>query len=194
MADAVEVVLGAWPPACGHVVVGEDSLQIFPRVDGVRGEACEPTHGGWREHDREIVCHDVGVSPGGSDGGGVSLQPLSWVHPSFIGLDSGDFETMGPLECLEHPGEYWGPFRVVGADISVIAGDDRLQSCVRITVLLLVLLAASYFIFMAPEAMLIDTPSCIPKVTEVHSSVLFDLLVVLAMKLGVVAPGSPLEK
>ena len=73
LGDAVEVVLGAWPPACGHVVVGEDSLQIFPRADGVRGEACEPTHGGWREHDREIVCHDVGVSPGGSDGGGVSL-------------------------------------------------------------------------------------------------------------------------
>jgi len=59
---------------------------------------------------------------------------------------------------------------------------------------LLVLLAVVYFFFMATEATLLDTPSCIPKVTEVHSSVLFDLLVVLAMKLGVVAPGSPLEK
>ena len=45
---------------------------------------------------------------------------------------------------------------------------------------------------MAPEATLIDTPSCIPKVTEVHSGVLFDVLVVLAMMLGVVASNSPL--
>ena len=45
---------------------------------------------------------------------------------------------------------------------------------------------------MAPEMLLIDTPSCIPKVSEVHSGVLFDLLVVLAMMLGVVASNSPL--
>ena len=50
---------------------------------------------------------------------------------------------------------------------------------------MLVLPAASYFIFMASETTLIDTPSCISKVTEVHSGVLFDLLVVLAMMLGV---------
>ena len=47
---------------------------------------------------------------------------------------------------------------------------------------------------MATEAMLLDTPSCIPKVAEVHSSVLFDLLVMLAMMLGSVAPGSPLGR
>ena len=52
----------------------------------------------------------------------------------------------------------------------------------------------SYFIFMAPETSLIDTPSCIPKVTEVHSGVLFDLLVVLAMMLDVVASNSPLGR
>jgi len=57
-----------------------------------------------------------------------------------------------------------------------------------------VLLAAAYFFFMATEATLLDTPSCIPKVTEVHSSVLFDLLVVLAMMLDAVAPVSPLER
>ena len=50
-----------------------------------------------------------------------------------------------------------------------------------------------YFVFMAIEATLLDTPSCIPEVAEVHSSVLFDLLVVLAMVFGAVAPGSPLE-
>ena len=59
---------------------------------------------------------------------------------------------------------------------------------------MLVLLATSYFIFMVPKTSLIDTPSCIPKVTEVHSGVLFDLLVVLAMMLGVVASSSPLGR
>ena len=44
---------------------------------------------------------------------------------------------------------------------------------------------------MAPETTLIDTPSCIPKVTEVHSGVLFDLLVVLVMMFGMMAPDSP---
>ena len=75
------------------------------------------------EHDREIIRHDVGVSSGGADGSGVSLQPLSWVHPSFIGLDSGDFETTGPLERSECLGERRGPFWAVGADIGSIAGD-----------------------------------------------------------------------
>ena len=48
-----------------------------------------------------------------------------------------------------------------------------------------------YFVFMATEAMLLDTPSCIPEVAEVHSSVLFDLLVMLAMEFDAVAPSSP---
>ena len=47
---------------------------------------------------------------------------------------------------------------------------------------------------MVTEATLLDTPSCIPEVAEVHSSVLFDLLVMLAMVFGVVAPGYPLER
>ena len=59
---------------------------------------------------------------------------------------------------------------------------------------MLILLAAAYFFFMATEATLLYTPSCIPKVTEVHSSVLFDLLVVLMMVIDAVASGSPLER
>ena len=128
MGDVVEIVLGARPPTCSHVVVSEDFLQLLPRSDGVWGKACELAHGGWREHDGEIICHDVSVSSGGTDGGGVSLQPLSWVHSSFIGLDSGDFETTGPLERSECPGERRGPFRAIEVDIGSIAGDDRLQS------------------------------------------------------------------
>ena len=52
----------------------------------------------------------------------------------------------------------------------------------------------TYFIFMVTEVALLDTLSCILEVAEVHSSVLFDLLVVLAMVFGAVAPGSPLER
>ena len=47
---------------------------------------------------------------------------------------------------------------------------------------------------MATEVTLLDMSSCISKVVEVHSSILFDLLVVLAMVFGAVAPGSPLRR
>jgi len=59
---------------------------------------------------------------------------------------------------------------------------------------LLILLEAAYFFFMATETTLLDTPLCIPKGAEVYSSVLFDLLVVLAMMLGVMALDSPLGR
>ena len=80
-----------------------------------------------REHDGKIICHDVGVSSDGADNSGVSLQPLSWVHPSFIGLDPGDFKTTRPLECSEHPGECRRTFWIVGAVVCSVVGDDRLQ-------------------------------------------------------------------
>ena len=51
----------------------------------------------------------------------------------------------------------------------------------------------AYFIFTVIEAMLLDTSSCIPEITEVHSSVLFDLLVMLAMVLSTVAPNTTME-
>ena len=66
-------MLGAWPSTRSHVVVDEDLLQLFPRSDGVRGEACELVHHSWREHDRKIVRHDIGVSFGGVNSSGVSL-------------------------------------------------------------------------------------------------------------------------
>ena len=66
-------MLGARPSTHSHVVVGEDLLQLFPRSDGVRGEAYEPVHHSWREHDGKIVCHDTGISPDGTFGGGISL-------------------------------------------------------------------------------------------------------------------------
>ena len=47
---------------------------------------------------------------------------------------------------------------------------------------------------MTTETVLLDTPSCIPEVAEVHSSILLDLLVVLSMVLGAVVPGYPLRR
>ena len=128
MGDAVEIMLGARTCTCSHVVVGENFLQLFQRSDGVRGEACEPTHGGWREHDREVIRHDVGVASCGAYGSGVSLQPLGWVHPPFIGLDPSDFETTWPLECSECLGECRRPFRIAGFIIYNVVGDDWLRS------------------------------------------------------------------
>ena len=66
-------MLGAWPSIRSHVVVGEDLFQLFLGSDGVRGKACEPVHGGWREHDGKIVRHDAGISPDGAYNSGMSL-------------------------------------------------------------------------------------------------------------------------
>ena len=73
LADAVEIMLGARSSTRGHIVVSEDFLQLFPGSDGVWGKASKPAHGGWSEHDGEIICHDIGVSSGGTDSSGVSL-------------------------------------------------------------------------------------------------------------------------
>ena len=73
LVDAVQIMHGARPSTCSHVVVGEDLLQLFPGSDGIWGKACEPVHGGWREHDGKIVHHDTSVSSDGADSSGVSL-------------------------------------------------------------------------------------------------------------------------
>jgi len=71
--DAIQIVLGARSSTRSHVVVGEDFLQLFPRSDGIRGEAREPIHYGRCEHDGKIVCHDTGISPDSAHSGGISL-------------------------------------------------------------------------------------------------------------------------
>ena len=48
-------------------------------------------------------------------------------------------------------------------------------------------------IFMATEAAFVDMSSCISDIVEVHSDVLVNLLVVLAVMFGAVAPSSTLE-
>ena len=59
---------------------------------------------------------------------------------------------------------------------------------------MLVLLAAAYFFFIVAEAASVDTSSCISEIVEVHSDVLVDVLVMLAMMFDVVAPRSCLER
>ena len=46
---------------------------------------------------------------------------------------------------------------------------------------------------MATEAAFVDTSSCILEIVEVHSNVLVDLLVMLAVMFNAVAPSSALE-
>ena len=58
---------------------------------------------------------------------------------------------------------------------------------------MLVLLELAYFIFMATEAAFIDVSSCISKIVDVHSDVLVDLLIALAVMFDAVAPRSALE-
>ena len=58
---------------------------------------------------------------------------------------------------------------------------------------MLILLAAAYFFFMAIEAVFVDTSSCISEIVEVHSDVLVDLLVMLAVTFDAIAPSSALE-
>ena len=57
---------------------------------------------------------------------------------------------------------------------------------------MLILLAVAYF-FMATEAAFVDTSSCISEIVEVHSDILVDLLVMLAVMFHAVAPSFALE-
>ena len=57
---------------------------------------------------------------------------------------------------------------------------------------MLILLAVAYF-FMATEAAFVDTSSCISEIVEVHSDVLVDLLVMLAVMFIAIFPSSALE-
>ena len=53
---------------------------------------------------------------------------------------------------------------------------------------------ATYFVFVATKATVLDMPPHILEVAEMYSSILFDLLVVLAMVFGAMPPGYPLER
>ena len=83
LVDAVQIMLGARPSTRSHIIVGEDFFQLFLGSDGVQGKACEPVHGGWREHDGKIFHQDTGVSSGGTDNSGVSCSHcVGFILPS----------------------------------------------------------------------------------------------------------------
>ena len=167
----------------------ENLLELFLGSDGVWGKACEPVHHSWHEHDGKIICHDACISSGGMHKSGISLQPLCGVHPSLIGLNLGDFEITGPLECLECHCECSGPLGII--TICGIASVEWLEGCVWVPKLLLVLFTPAYFLFMATKTAPIDLTSRVLEVVEVRSDVLFDLLVVLMRVADVVPPSSP---
>ena len=54
-----QVILGARLLACSHVVVGEDFLEVVPRLDGVLLQAKEPIICRLVKHDRKVVCQGV---------------------------------------------------------------------------------------------------------------------------------------
>ena len=61
LVDAIQIMLGARPSTRSHIVVGEDFLQLFPRSNGIWGEARELVHRSWHEHDGKIVHHDTSI-------------------------------------------------------------------------------------------------------------------------------------
>ena len=73
LVDVVQIMLGAWPSARSHVVVGEDLLQFFLGSNGVQGKTCELVHRSVCKHDGEIVRHDAGNSPDDAHNSGISL-------------------------------------------------------------------------------------------------------------------------
>ena len=115
------------------------------------------------------------------------------VHPPLVGLDPGDFETTGPLECLECPCEHLGPVGIITVGIYSIAGVKWLEGYIQIIELLLIFLMPAYFLLKPRETTAIDVTSCIPKVVDACSDILIDFLVVLARLVDTVPPSSPLE-
>ena len=58
---------------------------------------------------------------------------------------------------------------------------------------MLVVLTVAYFFFVATKTVFVDTPSCISEIVEVHSDILVNLLVMLAVMFNAIAPSSALE-
>ena len=82
---------------------------------------------GWLLVDAAKIMLRAGVSSRGADGSGISLQPLSWVHSSFIGLDPGDLKATGPSEHSKILCESRRPLRIVDTIICGIVVEDRLE-------------------------------------------------------------------
>ena len=51
------------------------------------------------EHDRQIICHYVTVSPGGTCGDLIELHPLLGISLAIVGINPEDLDAYGPLYC-----------------------------------------------------------------------------------------------
>ena len=57
----------------------------------------KPIVGYLGEHDRQVICHYVVVSLGGTYGDLVELDPLLGISFAVVGIDPKDLEACGPL-------------------------------------------------------------------------------------------------
>ena len=80
-----------------HVILDKNSLKIIPRFDGVLPQAHKTIIGRLGEHNRQIVCHYVAVSPGGMYDDLVELHPLLGISLAVVGIDAEDLEAYRPL-------------------------------------------------------------------------------------------------
>ena len=80
-----------------HVILNKNSLKIIPRFNGVLPQAHKPIIGRLGEHNRQIVCHYVAVSPGGTYDDVVELHPLLGISLAIVGINPKDLEAYGPL-------------------------------------------------------------------------------------------------
>ena len=60
-------------------------------------QAYKPIIGRLGEHNRQLVCHYVTVSPGGTYYDLVELHPLLEISLAIVGMDPEDLEACGPL-------------------------------------------------------------------------------------------------
>ena len=80
-----------------HVILDKNSLKIIPRFDGVLPQAHKLIIGRLGDHNRQLVCHYIIVSPGGMYGDLVELHPLFRISLAIVGIDPEDLEAYGPL-------------------------------------------------------------------------------------------------
>jgi len=128
--EFLQIILRARLQTCCHVL-DKNSLKIVPRFDGVLPQVHKPIIGRLGEHNRQIVCHYVIVSPGGTYDDLVELHPLLGISLVVVGIDPEDLEACGPLYSSQPYCERAKSHRLIGRECSEADG---------VTVLVVVLL------------------------------------------------------
>ena len=92
------------------------------------------------EHDRQIICHYIAVSPGSTYGDLVELHPLLEISLTVIGIDPKDLEAYEPLYSSQPCCEGVGSRRLDSGEWSKADG---------VAVLVIILLSALEFSLMS---------------------------------------------